>query len=1394
MAALVLGLHLTPGRRLCATLEKYQHCNSVQNPQDVMVQSLLDVLHSKGLSNSLNKLGAIVGGSKDDVKGFVQTNVEGLLKALVDRLVSCDDFKMIDMGMRHETKLEVKEAFKRGCQHNHSTIRVDRVFALLVSWGKNEILTFAQLQHHLNAMMITEEMYVCPECGDSTVKTVQCSVKEFCDPDFLTIVFARPVNLNARLNSHDNVSNFGASRYMLKSVVHWDPDMRSASVSREKMDGWWWHGVDESQRPDFKYDIDQLAPDADIRDVSVMMMVRIGGESGLQEREQPQGAWTNNAGQEMNERRYVEESTNAHVRNGEPTPDSAEVQYQKDLARAQAISRKETPGCLEAEEVIRLGREAAARLGISCNKPNLPLENNCFIPMDGDCIFSCCCHANDPTLRGQHLKNGAWELRVRAVGTVLEKLKHFTEEQWSILQAIVSGNDKEALSKEEITAAIESYMESGKYSCNVGDLVLQFAASFLQQPILVIRIENCCVTNLSWIEPVEMFGGDPLNEKYPIVVVLQLRHYVPLLLDDGAKEVAKIKLHQWRISTRMSVSQGEELDVSFNPPSTSTQRAETETDRAGHDAETEASRGLLLSQAPAKKLGGMQKCSCGYTGAIANHLRANQNCLQGMREDLSLEAEMSDEVLIVQTTLVLQGCPAFGCVGGDHGEIPVICIAWWKEKGWDLMKWEGSADDLNSIVIKQMCREYVRELTEGFDHQEQSSTTVMSQLDPSQRPHQRFIEAHVCLCNYDGLLADHLRNSKQCVNNLRQHSQLQMADHDDEVFIVKATVILWGCPAPGCPGGTHQQIPKSCFFWWREIGWKVMRWKGQSENAGTAEIKKKESMFRRNFLRRKKHPDGSCNPRDNDCNRPSQQTENSTHQREVERCCQFCQIQEPIVLHLQKAKPCLRAYVKQYLPKRAQSYIGKKDLAMFDLSLMIPICANPACVGSLYQEGVMRHLQGACLRYYQNEGEKLFQWNSALDKTSVYERLKKRKSWLKNLLKDGGKYEEEIVNILRMECRRCKIRGPLLDDKKHKMCASDIDQTTGGLLWECSRCTKGDERHEEMVLHAIEKAAELGAPIDSDDSMKMVVVEDDQQRQRVVFVPACVVPDYEVPNVSDTELNPLHTTVLVPKNPEALDQIGDEASERAKLAKDSLERIAEYFGRRFLVGPVTECVSVFYRLKIAQIRAERLSMLSIMSKTSKGKIKSRNPNEAFCKERKPHFATTQKFCLTNTCSWSPSAQEKRSQESAARACINGHVKIRVDITILKEFATDSPQLRDIVSETLLLNSPPLISLAPLVLNYLKAKVGLLVKHFFSQSYKNWDLDLRFSEREWTVRLVGFLYCEEFEELNSKIASGAVSQEEVMKEVVRHRHLLPTTTTSQREIMDVHSMTEEQAEV
>jgi hypothetical protein len=439
-------------------------------------------------------------------------------------------------------------------------------------------------------------------------------------------------------------------------------------------------------------------------------------------------------------------------------------------------------------------------------------------------------------------------------------------------------------------------------------------------------------------------------------------------------------------------------------------------------------------------------------------------------------------------------------------------------------------------------------------------------------------------------------------------------------------------------------------------------------------------------------------------------------------------------------------------------------------------------------------VQGSCLKYYQDEGKKLYHWDSGQGARSVCDKLRKRRAYLKKFVEEAGTYEENLAKALSITCFRCKIRGPLLSANEHKMFVSHTPQ---GMQWACSKCREGDERHEELVSNAIERARTLGTPGEYDDTMKKVVVVDQRDGiQRVVFVPACIATDQEDAEVvSDAELNPRNTTVLVPKNSEALEQIGDEASERANTAKNSLEQVAEFFGRRLLFGSVTESVSVFYRLKIAQIRLERLSMLTNMKSTSKGKVVSRVPPMAVVKERNPHFAMTQQFCLTNTCNWSPSAQEKRAQESAARANVNGCVKIKVDMTVLKNLAVDSPHLKDIISETLHCLSPTsLVSTAPIALNYLKAKVDLLVKHVISQSYQNWDLELRFSEQEWTVQMVGFLYCKEFEEINEKIARGEATEDEVLKEAKKYQHLLPTTTTSKNRLMEDYSIAEKLAEV
>ena len=217
---------------------------------------------------------------------------------------------------------------------------------------------------------------------------------------------------------------------------------------------------------------------------------------------------------------------------------------------------------------------------------------------------------------------------------------------------------------------------------------------------------------------------------------------------------------------------------------------------------------------------------------------------------------------------------------------------------------------------------------------------------------------------------------------------------------------------------------------------------------------------------------------------------------------------------------------------------------------------------------------------------------------------------------------------------------------------------------------------------------------------------------------------------------------------------------------------------------------------MAEIRLERLSMLRNLKRTSKGKIISRDRNLAEVKDRHPHYAATQKFCLTNTCSWSPAAQEKRSKESAARANVNGQVKIKIEVTVLKKLAVDSPVLRDIIGG-LAANShfqASLISVAPTVLNFLKAKLKLLVKHIIAPTYTNWDLELCFAKQEWTVKMVGYLYCQELDELNRKIARGEISSKDFTREVARHQSILPTATLSAQRIMEDYQISKDRAQV
>ena len=665
-------------------------------------------------------------------------------------------------------------------------------------------------------------------------------------------------------------------------------------------------------------------------------------------------------------------------------------------------------------------------------------------------------------------------------------------------------------------------------------------------------------------------------------------------------------------------------------------------------------------------------------------------------------------------------------------------------------------------------------------------------------------KASSCVCRFNGPLGDHLRSSMDCVQQLRGDQLLQMRANE-EIFIIKATLILKGCPARGCPGGDHEQIPTQCLQWWRRVGWNLMRWKGSGQSADSQVIRQKVKKFRWNFTSRRGTQTSQNSTQNVLQNQKynSQHSDNSTSQTCEginNNSCPNCNSEGHLIQHLHQSKACLAVLIRLHLPNRDHIYRGNTRLAVFDLGIICHLCPNPGCKGNLKDEGLTKHLEGACLQFYVAEGAYLFQnWARNLTAASIRDKIKKRKNGLKAFVaneQSAGPFHEELKSILKFTCSKCSIQGPLMDIEAHNIWGTGINDD--GARWECSQCRKSDDNHEMMVVHGVERVKELGYCAEPGDTLRKIVLTDtSNEMQRVVLIPGFLLQDDDEVQVDDRHLNPNGTTILVPKKAEALNHVGDDAAEKANQAKKSLEAVAEYFGRRHLYAPIAETMSVFFRLKVAEIRVERLTMLGNLSKTSKGKITGRDPNFADVKDRKPHYAQTQKYCLTNTCSWSSGARERRARESEARANVNGQIKLKIEATVLKKLAVDNPLLKEIINSGIVSSSRgllSLISLAPTVLNFLKAKLRLLVKRIFAQNYSNWDLELQFAEREWTVKMVGYLYCQEFDELNRKIAFGEIASNDFAREMRGRKSVLPTTALHAERIVEDYGVSHERAQV
>ena len=157
-----------------------------------------------------------------------------------------------------------------------------------------------------------------------------------------------------------------------------------------------------------------------------------------------------------------------------------------------------------------------------------------------------------------------------------------------------------------------------------------------------------------------------------------------------------------------------------------------------------------------------------------------------------------------------------------------------------------------------------------------------------------------------------------------------MGGTDDE-FILKATLLLKGCPVPSCSGKhQHEDLPQHCITWWREEGWQMMGWKGSRQNADSAVLKSKINNFRKNFHRRKQGPSsqtGDQQQTDTIEERDEAVEANRVDQSGMEgsgSSCFKCLYQGFLPTHLEESHQCLTAHLKKYLGHRALVHLTRQ--------------------------------------------------------------------------------------------------------------------------------------------------------------------------------------------------------------------------------------------------------------------------------------------------------------------------------------------------------------------------------------------------------------------------------------------------------------------------------------
>ena len=202
-----------------------RNASPFENPPDPIMQALIDLLNDEGWTNSVQDLGVAVQAVKDEDGAMLTTNVDRLLQRIVRKLLWCSDYKVADMGHRHELKFVVEKSY-HGCPHNIGEIVKHKCYPVTLQLQELRGKKLCDVQAALEKSLKTECQEKCKECNRTILKCVQQSIYPWSDPDFLTVYFKEPQDIHEK----DIRLKLGKSFYAVKSVVHWDRERKKSGM------------------------------------------------------------------------------------------------------------------------------------------------------------------------------------------------------------------------------------------------------------------------------------------------------------------------------------------------------------------------------------------------------------------------------------------------------------------------------------------------------------------------------------------------------------------------------------------------------------------------------------------------------------------------------------------------------------------------------------------------------------------------------------------------------------------------------------------------------------------------------------------------------------------------------------------------------------------------------------------------------------------------------------------------------------------------------------------------------------------------------------------------------------------------------------------------------------